>query len=188
MGTVIFLRAGGRAKRPIDFIHPESLGWLCTGISGVGAFGTALWEEIESRIQRAWASRRPSGHNNAANLGAIRLYKRQGYRVKKNPKKKTFFIIRHLSEPLDGRTIWTKVRDGSKEFETGCFEAIDTGTTTMAIYRTTEQTKCWDADFAARSRCCKPKKKDPDGQKRFAIGFQGIWAEKKKTPALGEEL
>ena len=86
-GTAIW-PDGGPAKRPT--ISSPTSGFI-RRFQGRG-IGTALLDEIESAIrQRGYSAARLDSH--ARNLGAIQLYKRQGYRVK------AYYVT--YSEPLD---------------------------------------------------------------------------------------
>jgi len=111
------LAGWGSCEKADDFITDL---WVLPEFQGRG-IGTALLEEIESRIkERGFPAARLDTH--ARNLGAIRLYKRQGYRVK------TYFVT--YSEPLDEDIDKVEM---IKEFEPGA-EAIDTGTDDYGLY------------------------------------------------------
>ncbi|MBC7281537.1 GNAT family N-acetyltransferase [Hoeflea sp.] len=82
------LAGWGSCEKADDFITDL---WVDPAFQRRGV-GTALLEEIESGIRkRGYSTARLDTH--ARNHGAIRLFKRQGYRVK------TYFVS--YSEPLD---------------------------------------------------------------------------------------
>ncbi|MDP2119696.1 MAG: GNAT family N-acetyltransferase [Hoeflea sp.] len=82
------LAGWGSCEKADDFITDL---WVHPAFQGRG-IGTALLDDLEAAIrQRGHAAARLDTH--ARNLGAIRLFKRQGYRVK------TYFVT--YSEPLD---------------------------------------------------------------------------------------
>lgn len=103
------LAGWGACEKADDFITDL---WVHPSFQGRG-IGTALLDEIESAIrQRGYSAARLDTH--ARNLGAIRLYKRQGYRVK------AYYVT--YSEPLDEDIDKVEM---IKEFEPGLERGLD---------------------------------------------------------------
>ena len=113
------LAGWGSCEKADDFITDL---WVLPEYQGRG-IGTALLDKIESGIrQRGYSAARLDTH--ARNIGAIRLYKRLGYRVK------TYFVT--YSEPLDEDIDKVEM---IKEFEPGS-NPVDPGTGEYGLYDT----------------------------------------------------
>ncbi|MBU2484050.1 MAG: GNAT family N-acetyltransferase [Alphaproteobacteria bacterium] len=111
------LAGWGSCEKADDFITDL---WVLPEYKGRG-IGTALLDKIESGIrQRGYSAARLDTH--ARNIGAIRLYKRLGYRVK------TYFVT--YSEPLDEDIDKVEM---IKEFEPGS-DPVDPGTGEYGLY------------------------------------------------------
>ncbi len=107
----------GACEKADDFVTDL---WVLPEYQGRG-IGTALLDKIESGIrERGYSTARLDTH--ARNSGAIRLYKRLGYRVK------TYVVA--YSEPLDEDIDKVEM---VKEFEPGS-EPVDPGTGEYGLY------------------------------------------------------